>query len=98
MPTIHIVDITKDSIVKTGERFLNVQTVIKDGEAEIPRNFGFALDSTTEHIQAELQKALQVYEADKAQATENAEQEAAEASADEAIEALKGATITSVTE
>lgn len=95
MATIEILQVVKDTIVKTGERFLNVQAQIVDGKKKHPRNFGFNLETTTDEIEAELEKALLLYEDEKAQAAANAETDKAEANADETIAALEGVSITS---
>lgn len=87
--TIQIVSAEKDTIVKTGERFLNVQAVIIDGKKKLPRNYAFALETTPKEIQKALDKALKLYIEEKAQAEANAETNKAEATADKTIDALK---------
>lgn len=90
MSTIEIVKVDKGTIVATGERFLEVKALITDGGATVERNYSFAIDATAEAIQAELDKALALYEGEKEQATANAEREAEDATADDTIAALTG--------
>lgn len=93
--TIQIVSADKDTIVKTGERFLNVQAVITDGKKKLPRNYAFALGTNPKEIEKALKKALDLYVDEKAHAEANAETSKAEATADKTIEALQGTTINS---
>lgn len=93
MATIEIVDTYKDTIVKTGERFLNVKAVIVDAKKKHPRNYSFPLDTTAKEINKELKKALDLYETEKAQAAVNADRDEREAKADKTIEALEGTKI-----
>jgi len=95
MAIIKIVNTEKDTIVKTGERFLNVQAVIVDGKKKHPRNYAFPLGTPAKEINKELKKALDLYEAEKASAEANAERDEQEAKADKTIEALEGTEISS---
>jgi len=93
MTTIEVVSATKDTIVKTGERFLNVEAVIVDGKKKHPRNYGFQIGTTDKEVNKALKKALDLYETEKAQAEVRAETDKVEASTDKTIEALQGTTI-----
>lgn len=93
MTTIEVLSVTKDTIVKTGERFLNVKAQIVDGKKKHPRNYAYPIDTPKKVIEKELANALDLYEQEKAQAAANEEADKAEAGADKTIEALEGATI-----
>lgn len=95
MSSIKIIDSKKERLVSTGELQLVVNAVITDGDKQIPINRGFPLTESKESITAELQKALALYEEEKARSVENADAEEAEAAADETIEGLKDLEITS---
>lgn len=90
MATIEVINTKKDTIVKTGERFLNVKAVIVDGKKKHPRSWGFPLGTSAKQIEKELQKALDLYELEKAQAAAREETDKADAQADKTIEALEG--------
>ena len=90
MSTIDIVKVEKGTIVATGERFLDVRALITDGETTVERNYSFAIDTAAEDVKAELAKALDLYEGEKAQAEVNAERDAEDATADDTIAALMG--------
>lgn len=93
MSKIEVVKVTKDTIVKTGERFLNVQAVIVDGKTKVPRNYAFSLDTTPKGIEQELKKALALYETEKAQAEAREETDKVETKADKTIETLEDLSI-----
>lgn len=95
MSTIEIIEVKKDTIVKTGERFLDVHAVIVDGKKKLPRNYGFPLDTPKKVIEKELKKALELYEEEKATAEAQAEVQATDEGADKTIESLEGTKFTS---
>lgn len=93
MTTIEIVSVEKDTIVATGERFLDVRAVLTDGKKKYPRNYGYPLGTPKKVIEKDLKKALELYDEEKARAAEQAEAVETEASADKTIESLKGVSI-----
>lgn len=94
MSSIKVTGSTKETIVATGERQLTVTAVITDGDSEIVVKRGFPLTATKDDVVSDLQKTLELYDAEKARKVENESSEQAEASADETIEALTDLEIT----
>lgn len=94
MTTIEVLEVTKDTIVKTGERFLKVVAVITDGKVKHPRNYGYPLNTPKKVIDKDIANALKLYEQEKATAAANVETEKVETEADKTIEALIGTKIT----
>lgn len=88
--TIEVTGVTKGTIVKTGERNLNVEAVITDGNEKHIRKYSYPLDTDKETIEADLEKALALYEQEKAQTAARADADKADATADKTIEALTG--------
>jgi len=95
MSEIKIKEVKKDTIVKTGERFLNVKAEIQDGKTKVARNYSYPLGTTEKEIVKDLKKVLSLYDKEKAQAEAVAETDKAEAKADKTIEALEGVNINS---
>jgi len=93
MTTIKIVEALKDTIVKTGERFLNVKTLLTDGKIKLEKNYGYPVDTAVKEIEKDLKKVVTLYDIEKAQAEANAKADKAEAKADKTIEALEGKTL-----
>jgi len=94
MSTIEVMRVTKDTIVKTGERFLNVEAVITDGKVKHPRSYGYPLDTPKKVIEADMAKAVKLYDMEKAQAAAAEETVKEDKAADKTIEALNGTKIT----
>lgn len=93
MTTIEIVSIEKDTIVGTGERFLDVRALLTDGKKKYPRNYGYPLNTPKKVIEKDLKAALKLYDDEKATAAAQEEAEATETAADKTIESLKGVSI-----
>lgn len=88
--TATIVEVTKQSIVKTGERFLEVEIELKDGKKKVSYKRGYPLETTQKEIAADLKKLVATYQEEKTQAATQAEADKAEAGADATIEAVTG--------
>ena len=88
--TAEIVKITKDMVIKTGERFLNVEILLRDGKTKVEYKRGYPIDTPTKDIKADLQAIVANYEREKETAAAQAELDAQEAQADKTIEEAEG--------
>ncbi len=102
MNTAVITKITKETIVKTGERFLDVEIELrgaptrkaKKGEVLEVIRWGYPLGTSEKEIKGDLKKLL-VTRAEEGKQTEaNAELEAEDAQADKTINSIDGLEIT----
>jgi uncharacterized protein YlzI (FlbEa/FlbD family) len=90
MTTAKIAKIEKATIVKTGERFLDVTVEIKEGRKIVEvRKLGYPLDTKSGDIEKDLKKMLKVREQEAIQAVEQVKVDKVEAKADTTIELLK---------
>lgn len=95
MFTAKIIDIKKDVYEFSQEPFLNVEVSILDASGEVvdTRKFAYKADTTKEEITASLEKMLETYVLELAQAEEQKASLELNAKAEETIEALKDAEI-----
>ena len=98
MTTAKIVKISKDSIVKTGERFLNVIVEITEGKGKSAVShevvWGYPLTTSKKEIEKDIKKYLKNRKEEKERAEENAQIEAEDKQADKTIEVLSGLEVT----
>lgn len=95
MYTAKIIDIKKDVYQFSQEPFINVEVAIlnEDGDSVEIKKYAYKADTTEEEITADLEKMLDTYELELAQAEEQKASTELHAKADATIEALKDAEI-----
>jgi hypothetical protein len=73
MRTAKIISITKDNLIETGERFLDIKFgIYKDGEFEKEIRLAFTMSMTTEEIENEIKKYCETMNSDEENAIKNA--------------------------
>ncbi|MCK4500876.1 hypothetical protein KAU11_10275 [Candidatus Babeliales bacterium] len=89
--TIRIVDVRKDSIRKTGQRFLDVTFEVMLGKKVVDTiKEGFPIDTEAKAIEAAAKAKLKLRGREAGQAVAQKEQDDAEAQADKTIDKLVG--------
>lgn len=95
MYTAKIIDIKKDVYQFSQEPFIDVEVAILNEKEEVvdTKKFAYKADTTEDEITADLEKMLDTYELELAQAEAQKESAELHAKADATIEALKDAEI-----
>jgi len=88
--TATVVKATKETIVKTGERFLDVEIQLVDGKTKKTFKRGYPYGTTPKEVEKELKQLVKTYELEKEQAVTQATLDEEEAGAEETIEAVQG--------
>lgn len=93
--TISIIAAEKINVQESNTNLLSVQFSIQADRVDVQTlRHGFPLDTTPETVNAELQKVLETFLSDKANAERYAVSDAENAQADETIAAIVGTEIT----
>lgn len=98
MTKAKIVKISKDKVIKTGERFLNVEVEIVEGTGKNKITekviWGYPLDTSSQDIEKDIKKHLKNRKEEAVMAEKEAIAEAEEKQADDTIETLSALEVT----
>ena len=89
--TARNIKIAKDTVIATGEPFLDVTADIYEGdELVMTKKYGFSFDMSSQDIKNEIAKSMKTLRSEREQAEKNKERDALDKKADEAIEEVSG--------
>ncbi len=83
-------DIKKSTIVATGEKFIEAEVDVYEGDVKIEtKKFGYPYETTNEEVVEEIKKMMNLRDAEKVQVKNQLKEEAAETEVDGKISQLK---------